>query len=203
MLATPPSELPPVLFNFCASRCNVCVTRHETNDCLSLIPSEDLLLCSNCKFILYCGRAHQKADWKTHKVFCQGIRKILDESKVNHGALNHVLDINGPIKGSSKEHYRKVRTVLKAVLLIHMGRELDQHEKEMVFFPNVCVKCYDYDRKQIELCKTCKIIYICKECADQKDSTIHSEELCKQLRINYNLFIGTIQYFPFNDLILK
>lgn len=183
-----------VVYNFCPARCNVCIElrNHGPAKPGSVV---NLQQCSSCKLILYCVvpntptpntaiQTHQRHDWKSHKAFCKAVRYILEHSKINH-----LLDINGPIRGASKAQYRKARTIAQALLLIQLQRELYQHEKEMIWFPNVCYVCYEYDRKSLDTCQRCNSISYCKN-AKHKDSTGHSEIVCEQLRIYYNLLVG-------------
>lgn len=111
------------VYNFGTFRCNVCI------DLKSQIPKDaptNLLQCSNCKLISYCGQEHQKADWKKHKSFCIAVNSILREKN-----LSHLLDIGGPIKNASKKSFQTTRALMKAVLLVAMTRDLSPTEKEV------------------------------------------------------------------------
>jgi hypothetical protein len=44
--------------------------RTEGKDCKVCGKSEGVKRCARCKAVVYCGIEHQKADWKTHKLFC-------------------------------------------------------------------------------------------------------------------------------------
>ena len=38
----------------------------------------DLEQCSQCKVVSYCGREHQREDWRAHKVACKQVKKAYD-----------------------------------------------------------------------------------------------------------------------------
>ncbi|KAL7411680.1 hypothetical protein BDY24DRAFT_129356 [Mrakia frigida] len=38
--------------------------------CRVLVKGEEMMMCSRCRTVRYCCRAHQKAHWKSHKSTC-------------------------------------------------------------------------------------------------------------------------------------
>jgi hypothetical protein len=44
--------------------------RSEAKNCKVCGQSEGIKRCAQCKAVVYCGIKHQRADWKTHKMFC-------------------------------------------------------------------------------------------------------------------------------------
>ena len=44
--------------------------RSEAKNCKVCGKLEGIKRCARCKAVVYCGIEHQKADWKTHKMFC-------------------------------------------------------------------------------------------------------------------------------------
>lgn len=116
--------LKPV-YNFGTFRCNVCIDLKTRKP---IHTSTNLLQCSNCKLISYCGQEHQKADWKKHKSICSAVNSILREKNISH-----LLDVNGPIRNASKTSFQTTRVIMKAVLLVKIKRDLSPFEKEVYF----------------------------------------------------------------------
>lgn len=112
------------IYNFAAFRCNVCIELKSSN--ASNVETQ-MLQCSNCKLISYCGQEHQRVDWKKHKSFCKTVLNILREKQISH-----LLEISGPIKNTSKQSFQAIRAILKAVLLDAMKRDLSPSEKEVI-----------------------------------------------------------------------
>ena len=40
-------------------------------ECLEEIPSDKILVCSQCEEAVYCSKTCQEKDWKSHKAMCQ------------------------------------------------------------------------------------------------------------------------------------
>lgn len=100
--------------------CNICEQYSENRT------TSTLLMCNKCKLIFYCGKEHQKIDWKNHKHFCQTISTILDDRKIKH-----ILDIHGLVKSASSYHVQKVKVFIKTVLMCILKRELTADENEV------------------------------------------------------------------------
>lgn len=106
--------------------CNICEKSPLTIN--NQQSSTLLLMCNKCKLIFYCGKDHQKIDWKHHKKFCQTISKILDDRKIKH-----ILDIQGSIKAANRYHLQKVKVFIRTVLMCLLKRDLTSTENEVRF----------------------------------------------------------------------
>lgn len=100
--------------------CNVCEIQSSSEI------HRKLLKCSNCKLAFYCGRSHQTTDWKQHKMFCKSIKQILVDRRIDH-----VLNINGPIKGAKRETVQKVKVFIRTLLMCTLNRNLTEVETEV------------------------------------------------------------------------
>lgn len=100
--------------------CNICEKSTEIKN------TSTLLMCNKCKLIFYCGKEHQKIDWKYHKHFCRTISTILDDRKIKH-----ILDIHGLVKSETHYHIQKVRVFIRTVLICILKRELTAAENEV------------------------------------------------------------------------
>ncbi len=43
---------------------------------MSIALCSNLLRCSGCRFVRYCGKSCQRGDWEMHKAECKGIATI-------------------------------------------------------------------------------------------------------------------------------
>jgi len=50
-------------------------------ECVVCKKKDDLQVCTGCRNVYYCGKDHQKADWKAHKELCKSTKEALAADK--------------------------------------------------------------------------------------------------------------------------
>ncbi|XP_037085848.1 putative protein MSS51 homolog, mitochondrial [Pollicipes pollicipes] len=134
-------------------------------------PGGSLSRCANCRMIKYCSKEHQKLDWPLHKTICKKLRNDDGSSVLADGA--------GIVDGQEWLRHRASQTL---ALRLMLGRELRQHEKEMLFFPPVCECCHRFrPAEQIE-CRRCHSAIYCGAEHAAQDATRHGR-WCESLRL--------------------
>lgn len=130
----------------------------------------ELKQCTSCKLVSYCGPEHQKYDWNYHKRFCRGIAKIIKFFKINH-----ILEINGSIVGSSKTNFDNVKKTIELYLTVEWRRSLEKTEMMIVNFPKVCKVCFEYDHDKLRSCDWCHVVHYCSEEHRLQNEKIHQQ----------------------------
>lgn len=162
-----------------AHRCCLCPISPEN------LPSYPLFRCQNCKLISYCGREHQKKHWTVHKHFCKSIQSIMDEWK-----LEHVLDINGHIVQLTVQQVRETKLMIQAMMVIKLGRDLTEHERELLWFPRICNVCNSYEGS-LKSCPNCFSVCYCGD--EHRVDDIEHSLICSKLHLCYNFSLGKVR----------
>jgi MYND finger len=174
------------IINFNPNRCNICYNNAITstlNVALAAVDTDqNIKYCTACKLVGYCSQEHQSLDWKVHKDMCRAIQKLMKEKKIEH-----ILDINKPIKSASKKDFEEAIIVIKYLLVGILKRQLLAFEEKMITFPKVCNECYEYDPKKLEECKNCHNWFFC---CDKHNNTDEHKVVCEELRLEFMLTTG-------------
>lgn len=72
--------------------------------------SEDLLRCSHCKNVYYCTKAHQKQDWKRHKVACKKFGNPENQNTKSNQTQKQNKSSVLPVEGSSENEILSSKT---------------------------------------------------------------------------------------------
>jgi hypothetical protein len=113
--------------NFNPNRCNICYNNAvSTTLNVKTDVSQKIKFCQACKLVGYCSQEHQLLDWKIHKDMCRPIQKIMIEKKIEH-----ILDINKPIKNASKKDFEEAIIVVKYLLVGVLKRPLLPFEEKV------------------------------------------------------------------------
>lgn len=142
-----------------------------------------LLRCQNCKLISYCGREHQTKHWSIHKEFCKTITSLRKEMK-----LKHILDINGPVTQLTTSQLSEVKLLIQTLAMTKLHRELNECERELIWFPRICNLCSSHDGTLIP-CPNCFAVGYCCEEHRVQDITDHLK-VCSDLHLSYNFSLG-------------
>lgn len=107
----------------------------SSNTCEVCNQTENLLRCSRCKSIYYCSKAHQKQDWRKHKLCCQKADDPVVQVKCEKNYVNTVKTQNTsaiPNEGSSENEILSSRTEhLSPNLALNFGDEKSATEKTL------------------------------------------------------------------------
>jgi splicing suppressor protein 51 len=134
--------------------------------------------CSNCKMISYCSKEHQRQHWPAHKNLCKVISNICKCDRITNLFQKAV--------GISPDQYRSFRYHYVNECANKLGRELDLWEKEMIYYPQVCHTCYEFDIQKLTTCQKCHHVSHCKPSHLKTDHDIW----CKE----FQLFRDTVLY---------
>lgn len=114
-------------------------------------PNKNLKRCSNCKFMGYCCREHQKHDWKQHKELCNLLKELKFTCKLN----------------SSYSEFTSTRLQLKLMLETRLNRQLYRYETQLCLFPRICNICYS--QSNLKDCENCLNVSHCCPDHDKYD----------------------------------
>jgi splicing suppressor protein 51 len=154
--------------------------------CKSLGYSCNLKKCSNCKLISYCSKEHQRQHWPAHRDLCKVISNICKRDRMTNLFQKAV--------GISPDEYRYYRIYYVNECAQQLGRDLDLWEKEMIYYPQVCHTCYEFDIQKLVTCQKCHHVSYCKPSHLKIDHDIW----CKEFQVHrdfilYQFHHGIIQ----------
>lgn len=187
----------PVVYNFSAGRCNVCI---RLNGIATVAAAQRLLQCGGCHLIGYCSREHQRRDWSQHREICRAVRRLLAKSDGNSQPARYLHEFIGQnlTSGAVRSHYYAVCTLSAKVLQSVLDRRLTYHESAMVWWPRVCYVCLrEFEWCRLRPCERCNAVFFCheerSECNGVIDAAVlkakHSEYECEQLRLQCRLVV--------------
>jgi len=140
---------------------------------------DDLLKCSKCKRVSYCGRECQKADWKTkeHKHECQ----LLNSFKENY----EVLVPGGTLLQKAAAFNGVVEHMMDQGIMPPAATKHWDRSKRFVEYARVCSVC---SKSDFELpddqrwvnCPTCKYGWCCSQEHFDEYKSKHTQEICSQ-----------------------
>lgn len=112
-------------------------------------PKLNLMRCSRCKVVSYCGAEHQKKDFPKHKDICKVIKDIADKGeKFFVGAVRNEKDWKA---------YRMARMNLVSKQL---NRKCEEHEVSMLLNQECCQVCFRPDQP-LHPCALCHTVSFC------------------------------------------
>lgn len=144
--------------------------------CKILGQSYGLKRCRNCKMISYCSKEHQRLHWPQHRDLCKVISDICKHERMTNLFQKAV--------GILPDEYRYYRIYYVNKCAQELGRNLDSWEKEMIYFPQVCHTCYEFDIQKLTSCHKCHHVSYCKPSHLKSDHDIW----CKEFQV-YRDFI--------------
>lgn len=99
----------------------------------------ELLICSGCCMISYCGIEHQTQHWQQHEPICKAIQNVLG-NKMNTNELTEM-------------EWRRKKLHNMYMVSHKLECNLEKEEEHMFLFSRVCVVCNRQD--QLTLCSNC------------------------------------------------
>lgn len=132
---------------FLINSCQVCKS-HKSAE------GGTLKKCNNCKMISYCNKEHQVEHWNYHKDLCKAIRKVCKNNSINY--------LYEKTKGLTPEEFKYFRITMINKTSQELKRNLELWEKEMFYYPEVCIICFESNRNLLEVCIGCNQVFLCK-----------------------------------------
>lgn len=156
--------------------------------CYVCLERKNLKKCALCKTVSYCGKEHQKLDWKFHKALCNAI--ALSNKRV-------------PIKNSlTFKDWCNHRFVLKLAWESTIKRALTPSEDSIWMFLPACAVCHS--RNVVKTCLKCMCVVYCGEEHWKSDKDNHNRQcITYQLNFKINLFLnqgGTLPNIAINKI---
>ncbi|XP_064109571.1 uncharacterized protein LOC135217535 [Macrobrachium nipponense] len=107
--------------------------------------------CAQCQLVSYCSKCCQKSDWKSHRQFC-----LANAVKCGKNVFSEA-----KTKVTSFRIWTQFRTSL--VDAVSVKHDLEQNEREALWFPKVCEICKDSDLSKLFPCTVCNSIFYCSK----------------------------------------
>ncbi|KAL9929981.1 uncharacterized protein ACN427_014397 [Glossina fuscipes fuscipes] len=163
-----------------ALQCNVClafVAFPEPNK-PTTETQPPMRACSGCHLVKYCGKDHQKKDWRFHGEFCCAVQRIKSAYNVKH-------PLHLSSSGREPETIEEMETAqmqLKFLLTDTLKRPLKTYEEEIISFPSVCGVCVKL--KDSHVCPHCRSQAYCS-LQHLAEHSIEHKKVCHLLRLYY------------------
>ncbi|RZF48359.1 hypothetical protein LSTR_LSTR007526 [Laodelphax striatellus] len=138
--------------------------------CKSVIVTADK--CTKCQMILYCSKEHRRQHWPVHADLCSAVQ----DARQSRNA-KHILDV------AIEKDYEFFKSFCYNLMIeceYRIQRKLENWEKELFLYPNVCETCFQCDSELLTSCDKC-----------------HHRSYCKPEHQNadHNLYCGNLQTF--------
>ncbi|XP_022187843.2 putative protein MSS51 homolog, mitochondrial [Nilaparvata lugens] len=143
--------------------------------CKSIIGTADR--CSKCQMIAYCSKEHRRQHWSVHADLCEAIQDARNSQNVN---AKHILD---GVIDKDYDFFKSFCYSLMAECEYRMQRKLENWEKELFLYPNVCETCFQCDSELLTSCEKCHHRSYCRPEHQNADHSVY----CEHLQIYYEM----------------
>ncbi|XP_051160594.1 uncharacterized protein LOC127281120 isoform X1 [Leptopilina boulardi] len=137
--------------------------RFFPNECYICKSQKKLTRCQ-CNMIAYCSENHRLQHLSMHKKFCQTIRELLKEKKIQH-IYEELISLFGV-------DWTKKREELRQEIIKNLKRPMTPLELTMWRCPRVCFVCFNSKQEELKNCPNCPVASFCQKHPNDK---IHSK----------------------------
>ncbi|XP_075217080.1 putative protein MSS51 homolog, mitochondrial [Lycorma delicatula] len=147
--------------------------------------------CKKCRMISYCSTEHRRGHWPVHADICEAIQvkcKLMGKTHI----LENVNDY------SDAEQFKSYCYNLMLECQKRVKRKLDEWEVELFLYPNVCEKCYKWNKEELTSCRGCHQKSFCKPEHQHPNHKNYCNSLITYRKIiqhHYN-YGSILTYFP-------
>jgi len=148
-----------------------------------LCPVSEALKTCRCSYVRYCGKDHQRADWKAHKLICPLLTQAssLSDSKATTVSLSSST-VNISERAAQKLSCDNAVEAKLALVLEHTPIEHQLVARRLVLFQRKCAWCYQHSQNiHLTDCQCGLVAYCSSACRVNHQQTEHTSSLCSEL----------------------